>query len=84
MEGSPTLISRTASLLPVKSSPLERDIFAAQASRISAIYHDKTEEKAPKATVGEDDSLRRRILSMSLFPNIYNKKFVRTHSDATS
>jgi|688.fasta_scaffold07436_23 hypothetical protein len=84
MEGSPSLLRRTPTVIPVTSSPYERDIIKEQAARISAVYHDKTEKKAPKATVGKRDSLRERILSMSLFPNLYNKKFVQSHSDATS
>lgn len=84
MEGSPTLISRTASLIPVKTSAYERDLFAAQAARISAVYHDKSENRAPMGSVGKRDSLRARILSISLFPNIYNKKFVMKYSDETS
>jgi hypothetical protein len=64
----------------VTTAPSDRDVYQAQAARISAMYHDKTEKKAPKAFVGEDDSLRARILSVSLFPNIYNKKFVMKYS----
>ena len=84
MEGSPTLVSRTASLIPVKSSPFERDLYLAQAARIQAIYLDKTESKAPTASVGKRDTLRKKILSMSLFPNTHNKKFVERYSDETS
>jgi hypothetical protein len=74
MEGSPQLQAKAATLLKVKLTPYERDEAEAQAARISAVYHDKTEKSAPKATVGPRDSLRKRILAMSLFPNIYNHK----------
>ena len=84
MEGSPGLVSRTASLIPVKSSPYERDVFMAQAARISAQFFDKTEAKAPMASVGEDDSLRNKIKNLSLFPNNVNLKFRTKYSDATS
>lgn len=56
----------------------------AQAARISAMYYDKTEKKARMPTVGERATLRNKILSLSLFPNTHNKKFVMSHSDATS
>ena len=72
MEGSPRLISRTATLIPVKANPLERDVFLAQAARIKAMYEDKTEKRAMRPTVGPRDSIRERILKVSLFPNIYN------------
>ena len=81
MEGSPSFVSRTASLIPVKTSPYERDYIEAQAARITAVYLDKTEKKARMPTVGEDDSLRKKILRLSLFPNPYNKKTVMRYSD---
>lgn len=84
MEGSPSLIGRTANLIPVKSNPFERDLYLAQAARIQAVYLDKTEAKAPKANVGKRDTLRNKILSISLFPNTHNKKFVDRYSDETS
>ena len=74
LAGSPTIIKKTATLIPVKLTPYERDEAEAQSARISAVYHDKTESKAPKATVGPRDSLRKHILALSLFPNIYNRK----------
>ena len=79
MEGSPTLLRKEPTLLKVNFNPYERDVFQAQAARISAVYHDKTEKEAAKATVGPRDSLRKHILSMSLFPNIYNRKFLSEH-----
>ena len=72
MDGSPRLMMKEASLIPVKSSTFERDLFHEQAARISAVYHDKTEQRAPKESVGEKHSLRKKILKLSLFPNIYN------------
>ena len=44
------------------------------AARIQAVYV-TSDPKLPsmKATVGEDDSLRARIIRMSLFPSIYSK-----------
>ena len=84
MEGSPSLVSRTASLIPYRVSPYDRDEHLAQAARISAMFHDKTEKKARLPSVGERVSLRHKILGMSLFPNTHNKKFVMKYSDATS
>lgn len=45
-----------------------------ESSQISAVYKTST-PKLPsmKRTVGEDDSLRARILRASLFPTIYSK-----------
>ena len=80
MEGSPRLIGRTTNLIPVTSSPFERDLYLAEAARIKAVYLDKTEAKAPKANVGERNSLREKILSLSLFPNTHNKKMVMRYS----
>ena len=79
MEGSPTLLRKQPTLLKVSVSPYERDVYEVEAARISALYHDKTEKTAPKATVGPRDSLRKHILSVSLFPNIYNRKFLSEH-----
>ena len=72
MEGSPRLISRTATLIPVKNNCQERDECLAQAARIKAMYEDKTEQRAMRPTVGPRDTMRERILKISLFPNIYN------------
>jgi hypothetical protein len=80
MEGSPSLLRRTPTLIKASTNPFERDVYKEQSAKISAMFHDKTEKSAPKATVGENDSLRARILAISLFPNIYNKKFVERNS----
>jgi hypothetical protein len=84
MEGSPTLISRTASLIPVRTSPFERDLLQAQAARISAQFFDKTEAKAPLANVKERVQQLTTIKQLSLFPNDKNLKFRTKYSDATS
>ena len=84
MDGSPRLVSRTANLIPVKSSPFDRDVILAQAARISAIYLDRSEQKVRRGNVGEDDSLRNKIKKLSLFPNNVNRNFVTKYSDATS
>ena len=84
MDGSPRLVSRTASLIPVTGNQWERDEMKAQAAKISAEFHDRTEKKAPRESVGKRDTLRERILSISLFPNTHNKNFVMKYSDATS
>ena len=46
--------------------PYTRAIFAQTAKE------NKQEANAPKADVGAVDAMRRKVLSMSLFPNIYN------------
>ena len=74
MEGSPTLIGRTSTLIPVKATPFERDVYAAQAARIKAVYEDKTEKSAMRPSEGPSDSMRKRILRLSLFPDIYGHK----------
>ncbi len=84
MEASPSLLRKSPSLIPVTTNPFERDEWKQQSAKISAVYYDKTEKKAPKVSVGQRDSLRARILSVSLFPNIYNKNFVMKYSDETS
>lgn len=61
----------TKEVLP-STSPSERNEFNAQAARIRAEYENKTAREAQRATVGERNTLRKRILAMSLFPNIYN------------
>lgn len=73
MEASPSLVGRTASLIPVALKPYERDEAEAQSARIRAMYLDKTEKTAMRPTVGPADSLRKKILMVSLFPNIYNQ-----------
>jgi hypothetical protein len=71
MEGSPTLVGRTASLLPVKLRPYERDEAEAQSARIKAVFQDKTEKTVMRPSVGPTDSMRKRILMVSLYPDIY-------------
>ena len=61
----------------VKVAPPNPDIATAEeqerAASISSQFKVK-EAPPPRGTVGGDDSLRGRILQLSLFPNIYNKR----------
>lgn len=55
---------------------LDRSEAEDQAARIRAVYLDK--KPMPKAPeVGKTTTLRERILSVSLFPNLYNKSYLQ-------
>jgi len=53
----------------------EMDEYHAEAAKIKDMYLDKPYKPKP-GSMGPVKSLREHILSMSLFPNVYNKKFV--------
>lgn len=59
------------------TSPSLRNEFNAQAARIRAQYLERTAEVGKEATVGDRNTLRKKILAMSLFPNIYNRNFLK-------
>lgn len=61
----------------VKAMPVGhvRDEAVEQAAKISAEYK-KKEPGVKKGEVAPASTLRERILSLSLFPNLYNKKMV--------
>ena len=50
-----------------------------QKAKIHAIYSAKP-EMPRKPNVGPVDDMRKHILAMSLFPNVFNKKMVMTES----
>ena len=69
----PVSSSKKTPVVPVKLSDVrETDEYEAEAQRIKDVYLDKPHEMKP-GNVGPVHSLRERILSMSLFPNIINK-----------
>ena len=55
---------------------LEEDVAKKQAFQISEAYKQQYANSMPHDVVGEKNAMRRYILSMSLFPNLYNKRFV--------
>jgi hypothetical protein len=51
------------------------------AYRMRLIYQHRNDSKnASKANTGPLDTLRKRILSVSLFPNLYNRNNLLRHS----
>ena len=63
--------------IPHKSREMlaNQDPQEVQAAKIQA-EHKVKEAKAPKGTVAPATTLRQRILSLSLFPNPYNRQMV--------
>jgi hypothetical protein len=63
-----------------------KDVAALQAAKIKAQYQDRKIEKKTlkKASgqVGERHDIRRRILEISLFPNVFNRREVYTEEGA--
>ena len=58
--------------LPAETrTELDRSLQEEQAARIRGVYLDKR-AVPKKSEVGEAKSMRERILSLSLFPNLYN------------
>jgi hypothetical protein len=59
-----------------------KDVAALQAAKISAMYAQQKEKKkaykkeASGPQVGKLHDMRKRILQMSLFPNVFNKGLV--------
>ena len=69
----PKSSAKKTPVIPVKLSDVrETDEYEAEAQRIKDMYLDKPYKMKP-GNVGPVHSLRERILSMSLFPNIFNK-----------
>ena len=61
-------------VVPVKLSDVrETDEYEAEAQRIRDVYLEKPVQMKP-GNVGPVHSLRERILSMSLFPNVYSAR----------
>lgn len=64
-------------VLPIKLSDVrETDEYHVEAAKIRDMYLEKP-AKMKKGNVGPCPSLRERILSMSLFPNIYNARHLK-------
>jgi hypothetical protein len=55
---------------------LQEDLAAKQSFQISEAYNQHYATNMPHDMVGEKNAMRRHILSLSLFPNLYNKRFV--------
>ena len=73
-------------LVSSKVAPLMKDVAALQAAKIKAQYQDRKVEKKrfkkPSGQVGPVNDIRRRILEISLFPNIFNRREVYTQEGA--
>ena len=68
-------------LISASTIPLLQDVAALQKAKIQAeflqVNKDGSDFKQKKPDlVGPRDLMRRRILAMSLFPNVFNKRFV--------
>lgn len=69
----PTSAEKKPTVIPLKLSDVrETDEYEAQANRIKDVYLDEPYRQKP-GNVGPARSLREKILSMSLFPNVINK-----------
>lgn len=66
-------------LPPEVRTELDRSEQEEQVAKIRAIYQDRKPKMAKSTQVGPAQSLRERILAMSLFPNIYNQAFLSQH-----
>lgn len=75
---------KKTSVIPVKKTDLDRDEAEAQSARIKAVFVEGEAGMNPKCqqkgTVAPTDSLRKRILSLSLFPNPYNREYIKKYS----
>jgi len=59
-------------VIPITVKDLDRDEREEQTARISGRYRMK-EAPVPAGCVAPTETLRRRIMAMSLFPNVHNK-----------
>lgn len=72
----PVSSSKKALVVPLKLSDVrETDEYEAEANRIKDVYLEKPYKMKPGG-VGPVKSLREHILSMSMFPNVYNRESV--------
>lgn len=61
----------------VKEDLMLADPIEANKAQIKAVYLDKDNASSfPAYGIGPAGDLRRRILSVSLFPNLYNRKYM--------
>jgi hypothetical protein len=67
--------AKRGEVIPAHIPELARDPAMAQSARISAVHKVKP-AAVPAGQVGPVASLRERILAISLFPNVYNRKFL--------
>jgi hypothetical protein len=68
-------------LISASTIPLLQDVAALQKAKIQAEYlqtnKDGSDYKQKKPDlVGPRDAMRRKILALSLFPNVFNRRFV--------
>ena len=65
--------------LPAETrTELDRSEAETEAAKIKAVHQDK-KSLPKKPEVGRATTMRERILSMSLFPNLYNKGMLERH-----
>ena len=73
----PVSSSKKPDVVPVKLSDVrETDEYEAEAQKIKDVYLDKPYKMKP-GNVGPVKSLREHILSMSLFPSVFNRDYLK-------
>ena len=72
----PVSSAKKPEVVPLKLSDVrETDEYEAEANKIKDVYLDKPYKPKP-GQVGPVKSLREHIMSMSMFPNVYNRASV--------
>ena len=66
---------KSAAVIPITKEVLQMDEYDTRAARIKAVFLEK-KEPLKKGNVGKASTLRERILLCSLFPNLYNQKYL--------
>ena len=72
-----------ATLVPVSQTNIGTSVQESLSSRMKAMYQEAQREKKVAAIkrppVEKAQTLREKILGMSLFPDIYNKNYLERH-----
>lgn len=69
--------AKKGEVIPVTIKELDRDEREEQAARISGRHRIK-ERPVPAGCVAPAATLRRRIMALSMFPNIHNQEMIMT------
>lgn len=67
-------------VIPIHKTAIQRDEAETQSAKIKAEYEVK-EAKLKKGTTAPTLTLRQKILSLSLFPNPYNRKMILKYGE---
>jgi hypothetical protein len=67
--------AKRGEVVPVGMPEIDKDPATAQSARISAVHKVKP-AAVPQGQVAPVASLRERVLSISLFPNVFNRHFL--------